>query len=138
MRQVLLGLLGAMAVSAALGETYSFSAVTTDAHIYQTLVSCAGPKIGERIPSGCILSEPAIAYPNHNHHHQWVNQTPHHSAGVVCASEHPIVFYPNGTLAGCMLEAEQPVAQARGFMFTVPLEGCKGLVLFDRDGRVDC
>jgi hypothetical protein len=65
MRQVLLGLVWMMMASAACAETYSFTAVTTDGSHYQTLVNCTGPKTtNERVPKGCILSEPATAYPN--------------------------------------------------------------------------
>ena len=60
------------------------------------------------MPTGCMLSERAIAYPNH--------QTNTHSSGVACAAGHPIEFHPNGTLAECVLDAEQPEA-VTGFAF---------------------
>ncbi len=129
MRQVFLGLLGAMAASAACAESYSFSAVIQGAYQERTSIQCEGPKLSGRVPTGCILSERAIAYPNH--------QMDQHSSGVACAAGHPIAFHPNGTLAKCVLDAEQPEAVS-DFTFKVPLGNCKGQVRFDKDGRVEC
>lgn len=129
MRQVLLGLLGVLAVGAAQAETYSFSSVMNGLWAEQTIINCTGPQTngGERVPQGCTLSERAIAYPSHDRH----------TTGVACAAGHPIVFHPNGTLAACTLDAEQPVPTT-GFNIPVSLGTCKGLVRFDKDGRADC
>lgn len=129
MRQVLLGLLGVMAAGAAHAETYSFSSVIDGSWAEQTLINCTGPKTNgiERVPQGCTLRERAIAYPNHEGRY---------TSAVACAAGHPIVFHPNGTLAECMLDAEQPVPT--NFIRPVSLGTCKGLVRFDRDGRADC
>jgi hypothetical protein len=64
MRQVLLGLLGVLAAGAACAETYSFAAVIQRAFQEQTTIQCDGAKLNGRVPTGCILSERAIAYPN--------------------------------------------------------------------------
>ena len=130
MRQVLLGLLGVMAAGAAHAETYSFSSVIDGSWAEQTLINCTGPKTNgvERVPQGCTLRERAIADPNHEHRY---------STAVACAAGHPIVFHPNGTLAECMLDGEQPVPTS--FIRPVSLgAACKGVVRFDRDGRADC
>jgi hypothetical protein len=60
-----------------------------------------------------------------------------HSSGVAFAARHPISFHPNGTLAECVLNAEQPEAVS-DFTFKVPLGSCKGRVRSDKDGRVEC
>lgn len=125
-RQVLLGL---MAAGAACAESYSFSAAIQGVYQERTSIQCDGPKLSGRVPTGCILSERAIAYPNH--------QMVRHSSGVACAAGHPISFHPNGTLAQCVLDAEQPEAVS-GFTFKVPLGSCKGRVRSDKDGRVEC
>jgi hypothetical protein len=129
MRQVLLGLLGVMAAGASYAETYSFSSVIDGPWAEQTLINCTGPKTNgiERVPQGCTLRERAIAYPNHEGRH---------SSAVACAAGHPIVFHPNGTLAECTLDAEQPVPTSS--IRPVSLGACKGLVRFDKDGRADC
>ncbi|GEO19286.1 hypothetical protein [Microvirga aerophila] len=128
MRQVLFGLVGALAAGAAGAETYSFTAVTADMYREQTVIHCTRPKTNglERVPKGCILSDAATAYPNHS--------DKQHSIGVTCASGHPIEFHANGTLAECVLDIQQHQ--------TVEWPGvaaCKGrLVRFNRDGRADC
>ncbi len=111
MRQVLLGLIGVMAAGAACAESYSFSAVIQGVYQEQTSIQCDGPKLSGRVPTGCILSERAIAYPNH--------QMDRHSSGVACA------------------DAEQPEAVS-DFTFKAPSGSCKGRVRFDKDGRVEC
>ena len=63
MRQVLLGLIGMMAAGAACAESYSFAAVIQGAYQEQTFIECDGPRVPGRVPTGCILSERAIAYP---------------------------------------------------------------------------
>ena len=65
MRQVLLGLVGMVAAGAARAESYSFVAVIQGAYREQTSIQCDGPKVPGRVPTGCILSERAIAYPNY-------------------------------------------------------------------------
>ena len=76
MRQVLLGLVGVMAAGAACAESYSFAAVIQGAYQEQTSIECDGPRVPGRVPTGCILSERAIAFPN--------NQTnPHPAASPV-------------------------------------------------------
>ena len=94
MRQVLLGLLGVMAVGAAHAETYSFSSVIDGSWSEHTVIHCTAPKTNgvERVPQGCTLRERAIAYPNHEGRY---------SSAVACAAGHPIVFHFNGTLAEC-------------------------------------
>ncbi|MBO1908168.1 hypothetical protein KHP60_20010 [Microvirga sp. 3-52] len=129
MRQVLLGFVGAVAASSACDESYSFSAVIQGASQERTSIECDGPKLSRRVPTGCILSERAIAYPNH--------QRDRHSSGVACAAGYSIVFHPNVTLAECVLDAVQPEAVS-DFTFKVPLGDCKGRVRFDKTGRVDC
>jgi hypothetical protein len=130
MQQVLLGLLGVLAAGAACAEDYHFSAIVQGAHTEQTTIICEGPRISGRVPQRCTLLERSIAFPNHN--------KPLDSPGVACAAGHPIEFYPNGTLAECVLDAEQPV-DFSGLGFTIPLGNCKGLVHFDKDdGRVAC
>ena len=132
MRQVLLGMVGVMVAGAACAEGYSFVAVIQGAYQEQTSLECDGPRVPGRVPTGCILSERAIAYPNY--------QMPQRSTvylGVACAAGHPIAFYPNGTLAECVLDAEQPV-DVTGLGFKVPLGDCKGRVRFDKDGRAEC
>jgi hypothetical protein len=141
MRQVLLGLLGVLAAGAACAETYSFPAMIQKAYQEQTSIECDGPRVPGRVPTGCILSERAIAYPNSNSRVAYPNshdQKDQHSSGVACAAGHPIVFHANGTLAECVLDAEQPEAVS-DFTFKVPLGDCKGRVRFnDKDGRVEC
>ena len=131
MRQVVFGLIGMLATGTACAETYSFTAAT-EANRYQTLIICTGPKSNSgRVPEGCILSEPATAYPNH----VW-NGREH--SGFACAAGHPIVFHPNGALAECVLDAEQP---GNSHDWTRHIDGptaCKGLVRFDRSGRAEC
>ena len=65
MRQVFLGLLGVLAATAH-AETYNFTAVVGGKYQLQTIINCTGPKTNgnERVPKGCILSEPSIAHPN--------------------------------------------------------------------------
>jgi hypothetical protein len=130
MRQVLLGLLGVLAAGAAYAEIYSFSSVMDGSWSEQTLIYCTGPQTngGERVPQGCTLRERAIAYPNHH--------LGRHTTGVAYAARHPIVFYPDGTLAECTLDAQQP--DPTSFTIPVSLGTCKGLVRFDKDGRPDC
>jgi hypothetical protein len=132
MRQVLLGLVGVMAAGAACAEGYSFPAVIQNAYQEQTSIECEGSKLSGRVPTGCILSERAIAYPNARSY-----EKDQHSSGVACAAGHPIVFNPSGTLAECVLDAEQPEAVS-DLTFKVPLGDCKGRVRFDKDGRVEC
>jgi hypothetical protein len=123
------GFIGVIVASAACAESYSFSAVIQGAYQERTSIRCDGPKLRGRVPTGCMLSERAIAYPNHG--------MDRHSSGVACAAGHPIAFHPNGALAECVLDAEQPEAVG-GFTFKVPLGNCKGPVHFDKDGRVEC
>ena len=118
-----------MAAGAACAESYSFSAAIQGVYQERTSIQCDGPKLNGRVPTGCILSERAIAYPNH--------QMDRHSSGAACAAGHPISFHPNGTLAECVLDAEQPEAVS-DFTFKVPLGSCKGRVRFDKDGRLEC
>ena len=132
MRQVLLGLVGMIAAGAAWAENYIFVAVIQGAYQEQTSIQCDGPRVPGRVPTGCILSDRAIAYPNY--------QMPTRSTaflGVACAAGHPIAFYPNGTLAECVLDAEPPV-DVTGLGFKMPLGDCKGRVRFDKNGRVEC
>jgi hypothetical protein len=129
MRQVLLSFTGLMAACSVHAETYSFPAIIQGQYQEQTVINCVEPKLSGRVPQGCTLSERAIAYPNH--------QMDRHSSGVACAPGHPIVFHPNGTLAECVLDAEQPVPPTE-FTFKVPLGACKGLVHFNKDGQVGC
>ncbi len=131
MCQTLLGVLGVMAAGAAHAETYGFSSVMDGSWAEQTIINCTGPKTNgsERVPQGCTLHERAIAYPNH--------QLGRHTTGVACAAGHPVVFHPNGTLAACTLDAEQP-EPVSGFTIPVSLGTCKGLVRFDKDGRPHC
>ena len=65
MRQALLGLVGVLAAGAACAESYSFMAEIQDACHEQTTIKCNGPKLSERVPKGCMLSERSIAYPNY-------------------------------------------------------------------------
>lgn len=106
-------------------QTYSFSSVINGMWIEQTLIKCTTPQTNtnERVPKGCVLSEPAMAYPNHDEKKRL--------PCVTCATGHPIVFHPNGTLAQCVLHSEQ-VPNVAG------IAACKGLVRFDKDGRVEC
>ena len=131
MRQVLFGLVGVIATSAACAETYSFTAVTGDSSS-QTLIICTGLKTNSgRVPEGCVLSEPATAYPNHT----W-NGKEH--KGFVCAAGHPIVFHPNGALAECVLDAEQSGDPHDWTRHLDRLAACKGFVRFDKSGRAEC
>jgi hypothetical protein len=125
MRQVLLGLFGVLAAGAAHAETYSFTSVINGTFNEQTLINCTGAKTNgaERVPKGCVLSEPALAYPNHAG-----NQ---HLPPVTCASGQPIEFYSNGTLAECVLHSQQ-VPNVPG------IAACKGRVRFDKDGLAEC
>lgn len=140
MRQVLLGLLGVLAAGAACAQSYSFTTMKGDSWAEQTIINCTGPSKtngGERVPQGCTLRERAIAYPNPDHQLGSQPSGARHTTGVACAAGHPVEFYPNGTLAACTLDAEQPVPMPS---FTVPvsLGTCKGPVRFDKDGRVEC
>ena len=142
MRRVLLGLLGMMAAGGTCAEEYSFSALIQDTYPDQTIIQCDGPRSTGRVPKRCTLLERAIAYPNHQMPRGSAFAYPNpqmrrHSYGVACAAGHPIEFYPNGTLAECVLDAEQPVDVA-GLGFQIPLGDCKGLVHFDKEGRVGC
>jgi hypothetical protein len=128
MRQVLLGFCGMMAASVACAESYNFAAVMQGAYQEQTVIECNGPRDAGRVPKRCMLKERAIAYPNHH--------MDRHSNGVACAPGSPIEFHPNGTLAECVLDPEQP--KANDFGFNVPLGDCKGRVRFDKDGRAEC
>ena len=125
MRQVLLGLFGVLAAGAAHAETYSFTSVINGTFNEQTLINCTGPKTNgaERVPKGCVLSEPALAYPNH--------EGKQHLPAVTCAAGQPIEFYPNGTLAECVLHSQQ-VPNVPG------IAACKSRARFDKDGRVEC
>ena len=125
MRQVLLGLFGVLAAGAAHAETYSFTSVINGTFNEQTLINCTRPKTNgaERVPKGCVLSEPALAYPNH--------EGKQHLPAVTCAASQPIEFYPNGTLAECVLHSQQ-VPNVPG------IAACKGRVRFDKDGREEC
>jgi hypothetical protein len=141
MRQLLLGFLGVMAAGATHAETYSFTTVTDDMHLYQTLIFCHGPKTnGGLVPTGCTLSEPSIAYPNHTDRGNNSNNSDNHerSTGVTCARDYPIVFHANGTLAECVLAAQQPEEMRDLTVNVRGLAACKGLVRFDRKGRADC
>jgi len=131
MLDVLIAVLWIASTVAAPAETYSFSVVNGSwLRIEQTLIHCDGPKISGRVPSSCILSEPAQAYPNH--------QNDRSSSGVTCAAGHRIAFYPNGTLAECVLADEQWFDHS-GFTLLVPgLERCSGRVRFDIIGNPDC
>ena len=124
MRQVLLGLLGVLAAGAAHAETYSFTSVMNGTFNEQTLINCTGPKTNgaERVPKGCVLSEPALAYPNH--------EGKQHLPAVTCAAGQLIEFYPNGTLAECVLHSQQ-VANMPG------IAACKGRVRFNHSGRAE-
>src|SRR4051794_37847562 len=96
MRQVWLGLVGVMAAGAAWAESYSFPAVIQRAFQEQTTIQCEGAKLSGRVPTGCILSERAIAYPNIDNRTAYPNLTNPkglHSTGVACAAGHPIVFH---------------------------------------------
>ena len=125
MRQLLLALIGIAAARAAQAETYSFTTVVNNMWWYQTLIHCVGPAPG-RVPQGCILREPAIAYPNHKN-------LPH-QPGVACAAGHPIIFHPNGTLAYCVLNGEQI------FQLVGPpgVGACFDYAYFDENGLADC
>jgi hypothetical protein len=114
-----------MAAGAVCAETYSFMTVTTNMWNEQTLINCTGPKTNcaERVPKGSVLSEPALAYPDH--------AEKQHLPGVTCASGHPIESHPNGTLAECVLHSQQ-VANVPG------IAACKGRMRFDQAGRADC
>ena len=131
MRDVLVAVLWVATAGAAHAETYSFSVVTGSwLRSEQTLINCHGPRISGRVPPSCILSEPAQAYPNHKNDRG--------SSGVTCAAGHRIAFYPNGTLAECVLDEEQWFDHT-GFTLLVPdLELCRGRVRFDVDGNPDC
>src|SRR5215213_3859303 len=131
MRDVLIAVLCIASTGVAPAETYSFSVANGSwLRIEQTLIHCDGPKISGRVPPSCILSEPDQAYPNHKNDRG--------SSGVTCAAGHRIAFYPNGTLAECVLDDEQWFDQS-GFTRLVPgLEWCQGRVRFDEDGRPDC
>jgi hypothetical protein len=119
-----------LAAGAACAEQYTFTTLIQGAYQEQTTIYCDGTRISGRVPTnGCTLIERATAYLNH-----WINR---HTMGVACAAGHPIMFHPNGTWAECTLDAEQPV-DVTGLGFTVALGTCKGLVRFDKDGRVEC
>ena len=98
---------------------------------YQTLVHCTHPAkpVGQRIPTGCILSEPAFGFPNLRS-----LRTRSFYPGVACAAGHPIDFYPNGTLAHCKLDGEQIFEQKR----QREVGHCFDYVWFDENGLVDC
>ena len=121
MRQVLLGLLGGCAAEAACAEEYNFAAVIKGTWQEQTIIQCDGLRISGRVPKRCTLLERAVAFPNH--------QMPQRSnvyLGVACAAGHPIEFHPNGTLAECVLDVEQPV-DVTGLGFTRPLGTARAL-----------
>jgi hypothetical protein len=131
MRDVLVAVLWVASAGVAPAETYSFGVANGSwLRIEQTLIHCDGPKISGRVPPSCILSEPAQAYPHHKNDRG--------SSGVTCAAGHRIAFYPNGTLAECVLDDEQWFDHS-GFTRLVPdLERCQGRVRFDEDGKPDC
>jgi hypothetical protein len=131
MKQLMLGTFGWIVAGTIHAETYSFSVVTGSWHrSEQTLINCLGPTQTERVPSSCILSEPAQAYPNHKNDRG--------SSGVTCAPGHRIAFHSTGTLAECVL-ADQQWVDHTGFTLPVPgLASCKGRVRFDPDGNPDC
>lgn len=127
MRRVLWGLVAVLAAgSSHADEMHSFTTVVNNMWWYQTLIYCVEPVSG-RVPKGCILSQPAEAYPNHR------NSRPH-TIAVICAAGHPIDFYPNGTLAHCKLDGEQQfdLQGPPGFGY------CFEHVTFDENGRADC
>ena len=130
MRRVLLGLIGAMAAGASHAEeTYSFTSVVNRIWNYQTLIHCTEPAKGGRVPQGCILSEPATAYPNLMH------PRPHLPGwGVACAAGNRIEFYPNGTLKYCKLDGEQ------SFQLKGPpgVGSCFDFAYFDENGLAEC
>ena len=129
MRQVILGLVGGISATGAVlaeGYSFTFTAVVHKMWSFQTTVFCVEPiKKEGRVPRGCILSERAIAYPNH---------LSARFGGVACAAGHPIAFHPNGTLAFCKLESEQgwETASPSGYGM------CYGYVTFYEDGLADC
>jgi hypothetical protein len=103
MRQVLLGLLGVMAVGAAHAETYSFSSVINGTWSEQTVINCTGPKTNgaERVPKGCVLSEPALAYPDH--------EGKQHLPGVTWAPVTRLSFIPMARWPGvCCTASKSP------------------------------
>ena len=128
MRRVLLGLIGVMAVGASHAEeTYSFTtSVNGGMWHQQTLIHCKEPaRMKGRIPERCTLSEPATAFPNTKFPRTYE---------VTCAADHPIVFFPNGTLAYCKLDGDQTFATRDQPGFAV----CFGYVTFDKDGLAEC
>ena len=78
-----------------------------------------------RIPERCTLSEPATAFPNTKFPRTY---------DVTCAAGHPVVFFPNGTLAYCKLDHNQHLATHDPPGYAV----CFGYVTFDKDGIADC
>jgi len=132
MRQALFGLIGVMAAGAANAETYSFMALLQSNWSFQTRVRCDGQaQVKERVPSGCTLSKPAIAYPNVR---PIMKSLRPFYPGATCAAGYPIAFHPNGTLAACNLEGEQ------SFELVGPpgFGSCLGFVTFDENGLADC
>ena len=127
MRRVLLGLVGVMAVGpAAHAETYSFTTLVNGLWRQQTLIHCQQPaRMNGRIPERCTLSERATAFPNTKFPRTYE---------VTCAAGHPIVFFPNGTLAYCKLDHDQHIATHDPPGYGV----CFGYVTFDKDGIADC
>src|SRR4051794_10705324 len=131
MRDVLVAVLWVASTGVASAETYSFSVATGSwLRIEQTLIHCQGPKISARVPPSCILSEPAQAYPNHRNDRS--------SSRVTRAAGHRIAFYPNGTLAECVLADEQWFDDTGFTLLVAGLELCTGRVRFDEDGKPDC
>ena len=130
MRRVLLGLVGVMAAGAGHAEeTYSFTTVVDKSWWLQTLIHCVNPAkpATGRVPQGCILSEPAVAWPNHR------TSRPR-TYSVNCRAGHPITFHPDGTLASCHLDGEQ-YFELRG---PPGMGSCREYAYFDENGRADC
>ena len=127
MRRVLLGLIGVMAAGPShADEMYSFTTLVNGLWWQQTLIHCQQPaRMNGRIPERCTLSERATAFPNTKFPRTYE---------VTCAAGHPIVFFPNGTLAYCKLDHDQHIATHDPPGYGV----CFGYVTFDKDGIADC
>ena len=127
MRQVLLGLFGVLAAGCGPCRDLQLqTSVINGTFNEQTLNWSEGPK-----SNGARACAKRLRAERTGHSRIQTIEGKQHLPAVTCAAGQPIEFYPNGTLAECVLHSQQ-VPNVPG------IAACKGRVRFDKDGRVAC